>query len=608
MRLISKFFSVMLLTVLALSGCGGGGGSSSTPSTTISGTAAAGAPIIGTVYIKDSKGVEKSVAIPADSNGKFTIDVSGMTGPFRMKAVGTIGNTQVNYCSAATTDDLGKNVNITPFTDLMVASLAGQVAANYYSNGDPTKITTAALTAQVEALTNKLAPVMQAMGLSASTDLLRASFTPGASGLDSMMDIIKVSVNPTTTAVTITNIIDNSQMTATSLTAMNSGGMMGGMTGTLTTPTTAQLTDIQQINAGIQKFVGAFSGPTMPSVTTLKNLNLLGSTFMDDGRNLDNFLSEMTSRQDPLGMSAGPATFVSTTQDTSGNLTAAVVEFTVTLPMKNKETQTIRWRFAKTNNVWYALGNGRIINFDFHATAYYQQSTPNSSNSVYGTGLEFYMSDDYNTSGVTSAVVSGPGLPSPVTLYNTQSSTSGSSRNFTLDSTGMNNNDVVWLSQSASTTTDATILSSFSGANDSNIPYTVTLYNGSTQVAQYTITISKRPYTYAELATAPFATLTAPATYQALMQFSLTSAATISWTLQSGTVSDWLNVNISGTDSTQGNPSSYSFNQSLLPGATSFTGTIASSIPATFTPTGANVVISVDDQYKRILNTMVGTF
>ena len=613
-RGIWTFLLIAAMSTL-LSACGSSGGGTTTSSTvtststTISGTAAAGAAIIGTVYIKDSKGVEKSVAIPASSNGKFSIDVSGMTGPFLMKAVGTVGNTQVNYCSAATTDDLGKNVNITPFTDLMVASLAGQVAANYYSNGNPALITTAALTAQVQALTNKLAPVMTAMGLSASTDLLRASFTPGASALDSMMDVVKVSVDPTTTAVTITNIIDNSKMTATSLTAMNSGSMMGGMTGTLTAPTTTQLTDIQQINAGIQSFVKAFQGATMPSVTTLQNLNLLGSTFMDEGRNLSNFLNQMTSKSDPLGMSAGPATFVSTTQDSSGNLTGAVVDFTVTLPKLNNQTQTIRWRFAKTNGVWQALGDGRIIKFDFHSTAYYAQSVSNTT-TPYGTGLEFYMSDDYNSSGVTSAVVTGPGLPSPVTLYNVQSSTSTSSRNFTLDQTGANSNDVVWLSQAASTTTDQGIMSAFSGANDSNIPYTVTLYKGTTQLAQYTITITKRPFTYAELATAPFATFTNPATYTAMQQFSLTTANTITWTLASGTVSDWLNVGINGTDSATGATSSYQFNQQLLPGDTQFSGTISSgwSLPSTFKATSGYVVLSVDDQYGRILNTQVGAF
>ena len=54
------------LLSVALTGCGGGGGGGSsntpspspTPSTVLSGVAAAGAPIVGTVFVKDSLGVE----------------------------------------------------------------------------------------------------------------------------------------------------------------------------------------------------------------------------------------------------------------------------------------------------------------------------------------------------------------------------------------------------------------------------------------------------------------------------------------------------------------------------------------------------------------------
>ena len=597
-------------TISFLVGCSSSGGGitpsgGSTPVVyTISGVAAGGAPIIGTVYIKDSKGTEKSVAVSATANGAYSIDVSGMTAPFVMKAVGTIGGSQVTYCSAATSDDFGKTINITPFTDLMVASIAGQVAANYYSNGDPSKITTQALTQQVQSLTNKLAPVMQAMGISSSTDLLRASFTPGSSGLDKMMDIVKVAVNPTTTAVTITNILDNSQLTATSLSSMGSAGLSG----TISAPTTSQISDIDQISQGIQNFAAQFK-TAMPSPTSTALTTLIGSNFMDDGRNRDNFLNEMTAKGDALGFTAGPASFISTTVDSSKNITAAVVQFVVTLPKMNNQTQTITWQFSKANGTWQALGNGRIVKFDFHATAYYVQSSPNTNNNTHGTGLEFYIIDTYNNAPtVATAVVTGPGLPAAgLILYNIQANTSSGAAQYTIDKTGQNTNDVYWLSQSSSATTDQSILSTFAGANDANIPYTVTLYDASQkQVAQYTINISKRHYTYAELAQAPFATLTQPKTYSDLASFKLGVANTITWTLAAGTISDWLNVNVSGTDS-NGKPVSVNYNgSSLLPAQTSLTVTLGAG--TLVTPTNANVTLSVDDQYGRILNTQVGTF
>ncbi|MEW6611853.1 MAG: hypothetical protein ACOY5C_14240 [Pseudomonadota bacterium] len=67
-----------LLTSLAVAGCGGDSSTTTaTTSTVIAGTAAGGAPIVGTVTIKDSLGSQRSAQIQAD--GSYRIDVSGMT-------------------------------------------------------------------------------------------------------------------------------------------------------------------------------------------------------------------------------------------------------------------------------------------------------------------------------------------------------------------------------------------------------------------------------------------------------------------------------------------------------------------------------------------------
>src|SRR5665647_3536297 len=72
-------------------------------STILSRTVAGGAAVVGTVLVTDSKGASKGATIEA--NGHYSIDVSGMTGPFVLKAAGTVGNTTVTYYSAATTAD-----------------------------------------------------------------------------------------------------------------------------------------------------------------------------------------------------------------------------------------------------------------------------------------------------------------------------------------------------------------------------------------------------------------------------------------------------------------------------------------------------------------------
>jgi len=135
--------------IILLAACGGGGGGGTTPtasSTTLSGTAAAGAAIIGTVTVKGSLGNTKSELIEAD--GTYNVDVTGLTPPYRLRAQGTVGGRTYKLHSYAEAADVGGNVNITPFTDLIVANAAGQIAAAYFDSGTPADLDPAEVDAQ----------------------------------------------------------------------------------------------------------------------------------------------------------------------------------------------------------------------------------------------------------------------------------------------------------------------------------------------------------------------------------------------------------------------------------------------------------------------------
>ena len=168
----ARVLALSLIAAAALTACGGGGGSDSplTPQP-ISGTAAAGAPVIGTVTVKDSAGVTKTTAIATD--GSYSVDVAGMTGPFVFLASGTVGGRTIEMVSAATAADVNKTVNITPFTDLIVANLAGQAASSYYASPSFAKLTAVDLDAARQILTTRLRPILDALGVEAGFDLLR---------------------------------------------------------------------------------------------------------------------------------------------------------------------------------------------------------------------------------------------------------------------------------------------------------------------------------------------------------------------------------------------------------------------------------------------------
>lgn len=96
--------ALMIGAAMLFAACGGGGDSPSgssvgAASTTVSGTAAGGAPLIGTVTVKDSKGVERSKNIDLAAAGAYSIDVTGLTPPFVLRADGTVEGTRVTYFS-----------------------------------------------------------------------------------------------------------------------------------------------------------------------------------------------------------------------------------------------------------------------------------------------------------------------------------------------------------------------------------------------------------------------------------------------------------------------------------------------------------------------------
>ena len=152
---------------LALSACGGDGDDNEPPATSqsISGTAAAGVPLVGTVTVKDAAG--RTRTSPIGSNGQYAIDVAGLTAPFVFRAEGNVGGNTYVIHSAATSADVGGVINITPLTDLVLANIAGQVAERYFDQGQFSGVSKAELDSEAAKLKEKLLPMLQAIGVEA---------------------------------------------------------------------------------------------------------------------------------------------------------------------------------------------------------------------------------------------------------------------------------------------------------------------------------------------------------------------------------------------------------------------------------------------------------
>lgn len=206
---MKKFFAwrseslVAVITIMCLfvvTACGGGSsGDSAEPSTpgpqavTLSGTVAAGAPLVGYIAARDSN--DNIVSAEVSGNGKYTLDITDLVPPYLLYASGISGGTAYIILSAATADDADGNVNVTPLTDLIVANVAGMNPTEFFNDPDFSLLTRAALDASEASLRERLLPLFIAAGVTTEFNLLTTPFDADRTQIDAALDMIEVTVS-----------------------------------------------------------------------------------------------------------------------------------------------------------------------------------------------------------------------------------------------------------------------------------------------------------------------------------------------------------------------------------------------------------------------------
>ncbi|RTQ37318.1 hypothetical protein EJP69_06195 [Variovorax gossypii] len=420
--------------LISLGACGGGGGgggggfagfpaaggSSNPPASdppaasapvTFSGTAASGLPLVGTVTVKDAKGATKTEPLV---DGNYKIDVSGMTAPFVFRAEGTVAGERVVIHSAATAADVNGTINITPLTDLVVANIAGRLASQYFDGGEFASLSADELKAESDALKAKLLPVLQAMGVDASIDLLRTAFTPLSSALDKALDVLRVSVDPATNVATITNIVTQQQISddlAVKAAAEPAAAPMSG------SGMDTAADDIVAIRKVLADFVGKFA-TGLPAPSQLLSLMTDGTNpvtgtygFRFSDLSASQFANETATDTSLVGASFTDVVIqrINYTIDANNTSPRAYVEFT----HKDKNgiafSNTQGMQIVKgTDGAWRLRGDGRVLDINPHMHATKEKATGCVSSSLQ---FEIQDTNTSNSGNVASVVVTGPGLP-----------------------------------------------------------------------------------------------------------------------------------------------------------------------------------------------------
>jgi len=454
--------------------------------------AAAGLPLVGTVTVKDSLGETRTAAI--GTNGLYSINVNGMTAPFVFRATGTAGGRTYQIHAGATQADVGGVINVTPLTDLVLSNVAGEIASAYFERNPDASLTTAQLNAESLQLRQRLLPILTALGVDSTIDLLRTPFTPLASALDKALDLLRVDYSGG--IATITNLVTNQQITDAIATPAASEG------------TPPQLTDITNVATagadldGIRAAFGSFSGlfanglPSQNAIVTQLSTGFL---------HRDQTASELGAELASFPLLVGAAFTDVVLVDIDYAVPAAPVA-SVSFAIRAAGGQFISaqerdWQLIKQNGIWRLHGDQRVL--DVEVTALMVNNTqqfgsgPASTCRLSGFTL---LVEDYNTGNnggeVAYVLVTGPGLSTGARL------TPNLNERYEIDpSTSNGGFGSYYVAADACNGQPGFEVAGLAAVPD-NATYTFTAYNVDDELLQsYEVQVPRRPLTLAELAT-----------------------------------------------------------------------------------------------------------
>jgi hypothetical protein len=493
-----------------------------------------------------------------------------------------------------------------------VSNIAAQLAVNYFS--DPATvaqrigatITPANLAAAETAMQAKLQPVLTAMNLGASVDLLHTAFTADHSGLDAVLDLVKVSSNSATNTATLTNALTQVVIGSNNAAAPDTAPVTQ-ITGI--TPATA--TDLQTVVSKLTAFSALFTS-AIPTTAAFQNSGVFdtSSNFMMGGKTFAQFSTELLTSQKAIGMKFSNIDIALDASGTTGTLTA-----TISSNDKSFGDQIQLKMVKDATQGWLVAGDGRIADLSISARAQFDQwnvlasgTQQASSGSSFSNGIwlnidPFAYNSNHLSAPAVSAVITGPGLPSAGInmVQDTQ--------NTWFDVAAYGNNNLIPECGTPTNTQTGQVTATGQCVNvaqalDNSI-YTVVLKDvsgNSLNGSGYPLTLTKQPYSYSALTQAMFPAFSAitiggqPITPSTVLA---NASVAISWTMPSGLTSRNLNV----WANTSTNASYFNVQQSLLSTDTSTLVSMGTPMMSTGTVTNAGVWLEGMDVYGRRFST-----
>jgi hypothetical protein len=276
-------------------GDSGGGTPTPIPVTTVSGTAAAGAPIKGTVHLRDATGTVLSQVI--DDDGQFSIDINGLTAPYLLWADGTANAKDAFFYSMATE---GGRANVTPATHCIMAMALGQNPVSYYRDNPTDAPPDAAKVDEAQAkLSTLFSQLYESTGVPAGFNLINTQFAADGTGFDGIMDVVEMNSDDQ-----FVNIVDRGSNTALLKQELATGTVLAEETPEKVNKLCLASVDVLGAAELILTTLSSQFATARPTYDQLLAVMqpLMSGKFRDNGRGRDGMLTGMANGA-PIGFS-----------------------------------------------------------------------------------------------------------------------------------------------------------------------------------------------------------------------------------------------------------------------------------------------------------------
>lgn len=372
----------LLALLVACGGSGGGAGTASLPT----GLAAVGAPIsAGVLSAIDANGRTASTTI-AD-NGSYSIDfLSTLQPPVLLKAEGVSGGrSTVHFGVITSTTDT--TINVTPVSTAVVAQVMQADPGVVFAAADTSKIallTTSQVSAVNTIIGNALSAARTAAGITGSgaLDFLNTPFSADKTGLDKLLDLVKISVQPDRS-------IQLQNKTADGVTTVSSGGTVSGALGTVESIDTAGIDTLgQALEAALQNSQ-QWQSPPSQSVLDLFSSNFLHGA----GDRISVIRAIALEATDNVGVRVLPAKVLNCYNGGAN----PVCEVLFTFKNADGSFEPFAFPVRRENGLWKMYGDQAPVGTDYGAVVY--RTVVGNNAAVTRSGFNLTVYDDAEIAG-----------------------------------------------------------------------------------------------------------------------------------------------------------------------------------------------------------------